>query len=264
MQKHRFNFLFAACFGAAITFLSWLLISPSSPASQSLREFIGLAQIAPIYLANLLTGSTHEPWTGRIFVIWLFAFVQWFIAGYFLGVITHTTGSFEVVVYLTSIASLLVTVGTSLVIIPNLHHGVYWAMGLILEWVVVCHMIVLLLAIGVPSLVLVIRHRFRLSRGATRLLVIAIIGALIEVFLFCFLFSASSAVGSRERTTEAFWGEFVAEPAEVADVFLFGGTAKIFELDKRGEFCDAKAEREAVETAGLGDNRSITGLKPRC
>jgi glycosidase len=26
----------------------------------------------------------------------------------------------------------------------------------------------------------------------------------------------------------------------------------------------AKAEREAVETAGLGDNRSITGLKPRC
>lgn len=94
---------------------------------------------------------------------------------------------FDVVVYITSVASLLVTVGTSLVIIPNLRHGIYWVIGLILEWVVACHMIVLLLAIGVPSLVLLIRHRFRLSRGATRLLVIAIIGALIELLLFCFL-----------------------------------------------------------------------------
>ena len=30
----------------------------------------------------------------------------------------------------------------------------------------------------------------------------------------------------------------VGEPADVADVFLFGGVAKIFELDKRGELDD--------------------------
>jgi len=89
MQKHRFNLLFAACFGAAIAFLSWLLVSPSFPASHSLQQFIVLAQIAPIYLADLLTGNTHEPGTGRMFVFWLLVFVQWFIAGYFLALLVR-------------------------------------------------------------------------------------------------------------------------------------------------------------------------------
>ena len=48
------------------------------------------------------------------------------------------------------------------------------------------------------------------------------------------IIGAHLVLGQRGRVAPV----MVAEPADVADVFLLGGTAKIFELDKRGELCD--------------------------
>jgi hypothetical protein len=34
--------------------------------------------------------------------------------------------------------------------------------------------------------------------------------------------------------------EMIGEPAQVADVFLFGGGLEVFEFDKVAEFCDGR------------------------
>ena len=89
MQKYRFNLLFAACFGAAIVLVSWFLTLPRFSTYHGLQIFIVLAQIGPLYLSDLLTGNTHEGGAGVMFVFWLLAFVQWFIAGYFLSLLVR-------------------------------------------------------------------------------------------------------------------------------------------------------------------------------
>jgi len=81
LRRHRFDLVFGISLGAAVTVISGLLLSPSAAAAYSWKCFVVLLQIAPFYLADMLTGNTHEDGSGRTIIFWLLVFVQWFIVG---------------------------------------------------------------------------------------------------------------------------------------------------------------------------------------
>ena len=83
MRGLRFQFIFALCFGAAVTLLSWLLISPGSPiesSSEALKYDIALIQVFALYPALTLSGNPHLGSVGLV-IYWVLVFAQWFLVG---------------------------------------------------------------------------------------------------------------------------------------------------------------------------------------
>jgi len=81
MNKYYFSLIFGIFFGAAITFINWLLALPVIHAPYNLRAIIVLVHMAPIYLSDILSGNSHENGNGRMLLFWLLVFVQWFVIG---------------------------------------------------------------------------------------------------------------------------------------------------------------------------------------
>ncbi|MEI8292295.1 MAG: hypothetical protein WCH99_22720 [Verrucomicrobiota bacterium] len=90
LRRHRFDLVFGICLAAAVTFISGLLLSLGSDASHNLKSIIFLLQIAPFYLADMLTGNTHENGSGTMFVFWVLVFMQWLIVGFTFSTLIRT------------------------------------------------------------------------------------------------------------------------------------------------------------------------------
>ena len=94
MKKYHFSLIVGVLFGAAIAFISWLVALPVIHASYSLRAFIVIVNVAPIYLSDILSGNSHENGNGRMFLFWLLVFVQWFIVGFTFTLLYRRCGFF--------------------------------------------------------------------------------------------------------------------------------------------------------------------------
>lgn len=87
---------------------------------------------------------------------------------------------FDVVTCITSVASLLASIGVSFLIVPSIAGGFYGLAALLVFFVLCVQVATLLLAVGLPSLVMTVRHRMRLSRTARLLLALAVSGVAVE------------------------------------------------------------------------------------
>jgi hypothetical protein len=85
MQRFRFHLIFGAIFGAVVTAISWLMISPESPlrTSASLQAFFSASQFVAAFIAMTLSGNPHLGAVGEV-IYWVLVLAQWFLAG--LGV----------------------------------------------------------------------------------------------------------------------------------------------------------------------------------
>ena len=89
---------------------------------------------------------------------------------------------FDLVTCVTSILSLLASAGVSLLIVPTIRGGFYGGTALMVFIVLLFQVATLLLAVGLPSLVMAVRRRFRLSRTGRLLLALAVAGIAFEAF----------------------------------------------------------------------------------
>jgi hypothetical protein len=84
VKKSRFDRIFALCFGAIITAISWLLISQWSPvrtSSEALVYFVSYVQIFAAFAAMTLSGNPHLGAVGEV-IYWMLVLVQWVIVGF--------------------------------------------------------------------------------------------------------------------------------------------------------------------------------------
>lgn len=88
MNKYRFQLLFALGFGAMLTGIVWILMSPDSPLPQyllppaTIRNALALIHIVPLIVEYVLSGNLHsgDDTIGRIAI-----FGQWSVVGFFLA-----------------------------------------------------------------------------------------------------------------------------------------------------------------------------------
>lgn len=94
--------------------------------------------------------------------------------------IAEDMSGFDAITCLTSVASLLASTGAGAIIVPSIHGGFYGGTALMVFVVLSFQVAALFLAVALPSLVLAVRHRLRLSRTAGWLLAIAVAGVAVE------------------------------------------------------------------------------------
>jgi hypothetical protein len=88
MNKFHFQILFAAGFGAILTGIVWILISPDTPLPQylqpsaGLRDALALIHIVPFVVEYVLSGNPHG---GSDTIGWIATFVQWTLVGFLLA-----------------------------------------------------------------------------------------------------------------------------------------------------------------------------------
>jgi hypothetical protein len=81
MKKHRFHFIFAACFGAGVTLLYLLPIG-----LQILQKTTDYINIVPVVLTALSQGyGVHQPFTK--WVLFALMFFQWFAIGFVVSLL---------------------------------------------------------------------------------------------------------------------------------------------------------------------------------
>jgi hypothetical protein len=79
VQKYRFHFIFAACFGIGVTLLYWLPVGPR--ILQNTADYINIVPVAlTAYSQNY---GLHQPFTK--WVLFALMFLQWFAVGFGLS-----------------------------------------------------------------------------------------------------------------------------------------------------------------------------------
>jgi hypothetical protein len=84
MQKYRFHFIFAGCFGVGVLLLCWLMFVLR--ASEVVQQPVAYANFIPVWLSAQSQRLYVYPHAPRAwFVLLVLVFVQWFAVGFGLS-----------------------------------------------------------------------------------------------------------------------------------------------------------------------------------
>jgi hypothetical protein len=92
----------------------------------------------------------------------------------------QTMSDLDFATYVVSFASLVGSAYSARLLVPSIGPGLYGGTAVFVGMILFFQIVVLVLAVGVPTLVLLLRRRFRLSRTAVVLLAVALTGVVAE------------------------------------------------------------------------------------
>ena len=81
MKRHRFHFIFAACFGVAVTLL--YLLPVGLQILQKTADYINIVPVALTAYSQIF--GVHQPFTK--WVLFALMFLQWFAVGFGLSLL---------------------------------------------------------------------------------------------------------------------------------------------------------------------------------